>query len=206
MKAALYGRYSSEGQREASIEDQFRNCERRAEHEGWTITARYHDKGISGSRDEKGRPGYCAMLSAAKGRQFDVLLVDDLSRLTRDEGELIKRRLDTSGSGVFSHSHDPFGRPRGRSVDSIPNRLAIRRTQPSSPKGRPRCTLTRRASNSEAAWGRFTRANQSRGCSTGHGLSHVVSLAFPCSRRHKLDHCHVSARWTSLARSALRST
>jgi DNA invertase Pin-like site-specific DNA recombinase len=35
MRAALYGRYSSEGQREASIEDQFRNCETRAEKEGW---------------------------------------------------------------------------------------------------------------------------------------------------------------------------
>ena len=55
---------------------------------------------------------------------------------------------EEKGSGVFFH--DPLGRPRGRSVDSIPNRLAIRRTQPSSPKGRPRCTLTRSASSSDA--------------------------------------------------------
>ena len=34
------------------------------------------------------------------------------------------------GSGVFSH--DPFGRPRGRSVDSTPNCFAMRRTQLSS--------------------------------------------------------------------------
>ena len=32
------------------------------------------------------------MLAAAKGRAFDIFLVDDLSRLTRDEGELIKTR------------------------------------------------------------------------------------------------------------------
>jgi hypothetical protein len=32
-------RYSSEGQREASIDDQFRNCERYVEHKGLTITA-----------------------------------------------------------------------------------------------------------------------------------------------------------------------
>jgi site-specific DNA recombinase len=92
MKVALYGRFSTEGQRETSIEDQNRNCERRAAQEGWTITARYHDKGISGSHDEKGRPGYKEMLAAAKAKQFDALLVDDLSRLTRDEGELIKTR------------------------------------------------------------------------------------------------------------------
>lgn len=35
MRAALYARYSSEGQREASIEDQNRNCERYAKREGW---------------------------------------------------------------------------------------------------------------------------------------------------------------------------
>ena len=55
--------------------------------------------------------------------------------------------VKTKGSGVF---YDPLGRPRGRSVDSIPNRFAIRRTQLSSPKGRPRCTLNRSASNSDA--------------------------------------------------------
>jgi len=32
---------------------------------------------------------------------------------------------------------------QGRNVDSIPNRFAIRRTQPSSPKGRTLCTLSR---------------------------------------------------------------
>jgi len=36
-RVALYARDSSEGQREASIEDQYRNCERHAEQEGWTI-------------------------------------------------------------------------------------------------------------------------------------------------------------------------
>jgi site-specific DNA recombinase len=84
MKVALYGRYSSEGQREASIDDQFRNCEHYAAREGWQIVERYADKGISGTKDETGRDGYAAMLKAARGKQFDVLLVDDLSRLSRD--------------------------------------------------------------------------------------------------------------------------
>ena len=54
-RVVLYARYSSEGQRDASIEDQYRNCERYAEREGWKIVQRYADKGISGTRDEKGR-------------------------------------------------------------------------------------------------------------------------------------------------------
>ncbi len=84
MRVALYARYSSEGQREASIEDQYRNCERYAERQSWEIVERYHDKGISGTKDETGRSGYGAMLKAARAKQFDVLLVDDLSRLSRD--------------------------------------------------------------------------------------------------------------------------
>src|SRR5262249_61394503 len=93
MITALYARYSSEGQREASIEDQFRNCEGFVQREsGWKIVKRYCDKGISGTKDKEGRDGYRAMLEAAKARQFDVLLVDDLSRLTRNEAELIQTR------------------------------------------------------------------------------------------------------------------
>lgn len=84
MRVALYARYSSEGQREASIDDQFRNCERYAKREGWQIVERYKDKAISGTKDETGRDGYAAMLKAARAKQFDVLLVDDLSRLSRD--------------------------------------------------------------------------------------------------------------------------
>jgi len=82
-----------ENQREASIEDQYRNCEKRTIKEDWTVTARYHDKAISGSTSD--RPGYQAMLKAAEAKQFDVLLVDDFSRLSRDqvETEQARRRL-----------------------------------------------------------------------------------------------------------------
>ena len=89
IRVALYARYSSEGQREASVEDQFRNCQTRAEREGWQIGSRYQDKGISGTQDARGREGYAAMLKVARAKEFGVLLVDDLSRLSRDEAELI---------------------------------------------------------------------------------------------------------------------
>lgn len=89
-RVALYGRYSSENQKESSIDDQFRNCEQRAAREGWQIVARYDDKAISGSTHD--RPGYQAMLTAAKAKQFDVLLVDDFSRLSRDQVETEQAR------------------------------------------------------------------------------------------------------------------
>ncbi len=37
MKVALYARYSSDNQREASIEDQLRLCRAYAETQGWTV-------------------------------------------------------------------------------------------------------------------------------------------------------------------------
>jgi len=50
MRVALYARYSSEGRREASIDDQFRTCQQYVgRQDGWTITARYQDQAISGT-------------------------------------------------------------------------------------------------------------------------------------------------------------
>ena len=86
MRAATYARYSSDKQRESSIEDQERNCRGFAAREGWTIVARFADEALSGAT--RSRPGYLRMLAAAEQGAFDVLLVDDLSRLSRDEVEM----------------------------------------------------------------------------------------------------------------------
>ncbi len=104
MKAALYGRYSTDKQREASIEDQFRNCKRHAEHEGWLIMARYKDGAVSGATAD--RPNYQAMLADAQAGAFDLLLVDDLSRLSRDDVELKQtvRRFRYWGSRIVGVS------------------------------------------------------------------------------------------------------
>jgi site-specific DNA recombinase len=37
MRAVIYARYSSDNQREASIEDQLEVCRRYVERQGWTI-------------------------------------------------------------------------------------------------------------------------------------------------------------------------
>ncbi len=86
MRAAIYGRYSSNKQRESSIDDQFRNCEGFADREGWHIVKRYADQAVSGT--SKDRPSFKNLMTDAEEGCFDVLLVDDLSRLSRDEIEL----------------------------------------------------------------------------------------------------------------------
>ena len=102
MRAALYARFSSDLQRAASIEDQFRNCRKRAATEGWTVVAEFADAAISGS--DSSRPQYKAMIAAAGRREFDVLILDDLSRLTRDsvEQETTIRRMEFQGIRIVS--------------------------------------------------------------------------------------------------------
>lgn len=86
MKAVIYARFSTDKQSDSSIEDQARNCLRYAERSGMTITSRFEDKAISGA--SKNRPGFDAMKVSADRGEFDVLLVDDLSRLSRDDVEM----------------------------------------------------------------------------------------------------------------------
>lgn len=95
MRVAAYARYSSDAQREASLEDQLRNCRAYAAREGWPAPEVFDDAAISGARQD--RPGYRAMLEAA--HRFDVILVDDLSRLSRDSVECQRavRRLTFAG-------------------------------------------------------------------------------------------------------------
>ncbi|MET0116899.1 MAG: recombinase family protein [Sedimenticola sp.] len=81
MKIAAYARYSSDNQRVSSIQDQIRNCQNFCEKEGWPSPVIYQDAAISGSRSD--RPEYNRMLDDARDHRFNVLLVDDLSRLSR---------------------------------------------------------------------------------------------------------------------------
>lgn len=116
MKAALYARFSMDLQRAASIEDQFRNCRKRAELEGWTIIATFADAAMTGS--DANRPQYRAMLEAAGRHEFDVLIVDDLSRLTRDsvECERAIRRLEFIGLRIIATSDGYDSTSKARKV------------------------------------------------------------------------------------------
>ena len=84
MKAAIYARYSSENQRSESITDQIYSCRRYATDHGWTVddTLIFSDEAVSGARED--RAGLHEMMEAARSARFDALLVDDLSRLARN--------------------------------------------------------------------------------------------------------------------------
>jgi site-specific DNA recombinase len=98
MRAALYARYSTELQSKDSIDDQYRQCERTAVTNGFEIVARFEDREISGG--VTARPGYQAMLAAARAKTFDVIVAEDLSRLWRARAEFGMRSAELEDLGV----------------------------------------------------------------------------------------------------------
>ena len=86
MKVALYARYSSDNQRDASIEDQLRICRARAEREGWQVVDSYTDRAISGA--SLIRPGIQELIADGLKRRFEVILTESLDRLSRDQEDI----------------------------------------------------------------------------------------------------------------------
>ncbi len=81
QRSVIYARYSSENQREASIEDQVRVCRARAEREGWQTVGAFTDHAVSGATAL--RPGYQALLAALRHGEVDIVLTESLDRLSR---------------------------------------------------------------------------------------------------------------------------
>jgi site-specific DNA recombinase len=85
LRCAVYARYSTDKQSPLSIADQVRKCREFGEAQGWEVVGEhiYSDEAISGSTD--GRFGLRRLLETATSaaKPFDVVLVDDTSRLSR---------------------------------------------------------------------------------------------------------------------------
>lgn len=106
MRAAIYARLSTDKQDLSSIADQYRVCTDFATRQGWKVVARYADEGISGAAIGN-RPGFNTMMDAATRDEIDVLLVVELSRLSRSAGDLNKTidRLTFRGVRVIGVSN-----------------------------------------------------------------------------------------------------
>ena len=87
LRCALYARYSSDQQRAASIEDQFRVCRDLAGREGWKIAGAYKDSAISGDSMIL-RPGIQALLENARRGLFEIVAAEALDRVSRDQADV----------------------------------------------------------------------------------------------------------------------
>jgi len=112
LRAVIYARYSSDSQSAASIDDQVRLCRDRIAQEGWTLIETFVDAAISGATTT--RAGYQALIEAAQGPKFDIVIAEGLDRLSRDQedvGALFKRmqfagiKIVTVAEGEISELH-----------------------------------------------------------------------------------------------------
>ena len=112
MRAVVYARYSSDHQRAASIDDQLRLCREFVQRQNWTLTQVYKDAALSGASSL--RPGYQAILEDARRAEFDIIVVEALDRLSRDQEDIagfFKRcqhagvRIHTLSEGEISELH-----------------------------------------------------------------------------------------------------
>lgn len=87
LRAALYLRVSTEDQVEAfGLDVQRAQCSAMAAAKGWTLDAAQHvyaDEGISGTKDETGRPQLAALLAAIDAGEIDAVIIKALNRLGR---------------------------------------------------------------------------------------------------------------------------
>jgi len=97
-RAAIYARFSSENQRDASIEDQVRVCRALALREGWEVAETFTDYAVSGASTL--RPGYQALLGAMRAGTIQVVISESLDRLSRDQEHVAGLFKQASFAGV----------------------------------------------------------------------------------------------------------
>lgn len=102
MKGVIYARYSSDNQREESIEGQLRECKAFAEKNDIQIIETYIDRALSARTDR--RPDFQRMIKDSSGKKFEVVIVWKLDRFARDKYDSAhyKRILKNNGVKVIS--------------------------------------------------------------------------------------------------------
>ena len=82
MTGVIYARYSSDNQREESIEGQLRECKVFAKKNGIDIVGTYIDRALSAKTDN--RPDFQKMIKDSAKKQFDCVIVWKLDRFARN--------------------------------------------------------------------------------------------------------------------------
>ncbi len=102
LRAAVYTRFSTDKQ--SSTAAQLTVCRAICKREGFKVTAEFSDEAISGGTTR--RPGYQAMLAAARAKELDVIVAEDSSRLWRGMAEQAPRIAELEDLGVHVVCHD----------------------------------------------------------------------------------------------------
>ena len=102
MNGVIYARYSSDNQREESIEGQLRECNDFTKRNDITIVDSYIDRAFSATIDK--RPAFQKMIKDSAKNMFDVIIVWKLDRFARNryDSAHYKNILKKNGVKVIS--------------------------------------------------------------------------------------------------------
>lgn len=119
MNAVIYARYSSDNQREESIEGQLRECMAYAERKGLTVVHSYIDRALSAKTDA--RPQFQKMIKDSNTRKFEVILVWKLDRFSRNryDSAYYKHLLQKNRVHVVSATEEISNSPEGILMESV---------------------------------------------------------------------------------------
>lgn len=108
MRAAIYLRFSSDMQRDGwTIDSQRRACQAFCAARGYTVSAEYVDEAQSGASTD--RPGFAALLDAARARECDVIVVHKLDRFSRSIIDVLTTLRELERVGVaFASASEQF--------------------------------------------------------------------------------------------------
>ena len=119
MKAVIYARYSSDNQREESIEGQIRECTAYCERNGITVLGSYIDRAMSARTDK--RPDFQRMIRDSAKGLFDTVVVWKLDRFSRNRyhSSVYKTMLKKNGVRVLSAMENISDGPEGILLESV---------------------------------------------------------------------------------------
>ena len=119
MKAVIYARYSSDNQREESIEGQIRECTEYAKYNELEIVGQYIDRAFSAKTDD--RPDFQRMIQDSAKKLFDVVLVWKLDRFARNryDSAFYRYTLRKNGVRVVSAKENISDGPEGIILESL---------------------------------------------------------------------------------------
>ena len=115
VRAVIYARFSSDMQREESIDAQVRACKYYAQKENIEVVKVYADRAKSGKR-VKGRQEFLDMIEDSTKNFFDVVLVHKLNRFGRDGLDTLqyKKQLEQNNVALVSVTEKLDNSPEGR--------------------------------------------------------------------------------------------
>ncbi len=124
MNVVIYARYSSDRQKETSIEGQLKECYEYAQRNGYNVIDEYIDRALTAKNDK--RASFQKMIRDSEKKQFEAVLIYQIDRFARnrEDSTLYKAILRRNGVRVISARENISEDASGIILESVLEGLA----------------------------------------------------------------------------------